>query len=197
MTRLYAWALAIVTAAAILLGFGYRNEREARKRATHDATADSLARDTRDATAQDRTAQLVSDSTVTVYRDRWHTLPGRIDTATIPAEAREVLRSCAAAVTALETSCSRKDAVIAALRTELDHAKDPPPGPRLSWRIRGGRDLLAREWEGAAGPRYRVAGPLEAYAELGARPFRDSTGVRRNEARIVAGLEITFGRRRQ
>lgn len=189
VTRVGSWALAVAVAAAVLLGFLWRDEREARKRLTHDVTADSLARNT-----QESTAALTAADTVYVRTDRHYTqVRTLVDTVTLSPEARAVIRSCDALHLACAERSRRSDSVIRNLRAELVHALDPPPGPRLSWRIRGGRDLLAREWEGSAGPRYRIAGPIEAYAELGARPFRDSTGVRRNEARIVIGGEITFG----
>lgn len=192
-TRILTWGLGVSLALALLLGVGYCREREARERETHDATADSLARNTRESTA----ALTVAD-TVYLRSDRRYTEVRRqVDTVTLSEDVRAVVRAC----DVLQATCAARarasDSVIRDLRRELEHALDPPPGPRLSWRIRGGRDLLAREWEGAAGPRFRVAGPIEAYAEIGARPFMDSVGVRRNEARIVVGGEITFGRRRQ
>lgn len=191
-TRLLVWALGIVLAIALVFGVGYCNEREARKRATHDATADSLARNT-----QASTAALTVADTVYLRTDRHYTqVRTKIDTVTLSPEARAVIRSCDALQLACAERSRRSDSVIRDLRAELEHAKDPPPGPRLSWRIRGGRDLLAKEWEGAAGPRYRIAGPIDAYTELGTRAFTDSLGHRRNEARIVIGGEITFGGRR-
>lgn len=192
MTRIQSWALAVAIAAAVLLAFLWRNAEEARKRATHDATADSLARNT-----QASTAALTVADTVYVRTDRHYTqVRTLVDTVTLSPETRAVIRSCDALQLACAERSRRSDSVIRDLRAELEHAKDLPPGPRLSWRIRAGRDLLAREWEGAAGPRYQIAGPIEAYAELGTRSFRDSLGVRRNEAAISVGGEITFGRRR-
>lgn len=193
MTRVQSWVLAVAIAAAVLLGLAWRSEREARMRATHDATADSLARNT-----QESTAELTSyvDTVYLPAKARLTRALDHVDTLALPPGGRELARECRAFVLTCEARAAKAEGVIDDLRAELEHAKDPPPGPRLSWRIRGGRDLLAKEWEGAAGPRYRIAGPIEAYAELGARPFRDSTGVRRNEARIVIGGEITFGRRR-
>lgn len=193
MRRVQSWALVVVTVAAILLGFLYRNAEEARKRATHDAAADSLARNT-----QESTAALIVADTVYVRTDRHYTqLRTLVDTVTLSPEARGLVRSCDALQLACAERSRRSDSVIRDLRAELEHAKNPPPGPRLSWEIRGGRDWLGKEWEAAGGPRYRVAGPVEAYAELGARPYTDSLGVRRSEARIVTGLQIRFGRKRQ
>lgn len=190
--RAIVYVAVISLGLAVVLGFGYCSEREARKRATHDATADSLGRNT-----QESTAALTAANTVYVRTDRHYTqVRTLVDTVTLTPEARALVRSCDALQLACAERSRRSDSMIRDLRAELDHAKDPPPGPRLSWRIRGGRDLLAREWEGAAGPRYRIAGPIEAYAELGTRSFRDSLGVRRNEAAISVGGEITFGRRR-
>lgn len=192
-TRILSIALGVVLIAAVVLTYAWRSASEARDRALHDATADSLARNT-----QESTARLTAADTVYVRTDRHYTqVRTLVDTVTLSPEVRAVIRSC----DALQVSCAARartsDSVISDLRAELEHAKDPPPGPRLSWEIRGGRDLLAGEWEGAAGPQYRIAGPVEAYAELGARPYTDSTGVRRNEARIVVGGKITFGRKRQ
>lgn len=190
-TRILTWGLGISLALALLLGVGYCREREARQRDVYDAKADSLSRNTRDATA----ALTVAD-TVYVRSDRRYTEVRRqVDTVTLSPETRAVVRAC----DALQTTCAARarasDSLIRNLRRELEHALDPPPGPRLSWRVRGGRDLLASGWEAAAGPRFRLIGPVEAYAEIGASPFMDSTGVRRGEARLVVGAEITFGRR--
>lgn len=194
MTRIQSWVLAIAIAAAVLLAFAWRNEREARKRATHDATADSLARNTQESSA-DLTSYV--DTVYLPARARLTRALDRVDTLTLPPEGRDLARECRSFVLTCEARAVKSEAVIADLRDELDHAKNPAPGPRLSWRIRGGRDLLAKEWEAAAGPRYRIAGAFEAYAELGTRSFSDSLGVRRNEAAISVGGEITFGRRRQ
>lgn len=194
MTRIYAWALAGATAAAVLLGFGYCSEREARKRATHETVADSLARNT-----QESTEELTSyvDTVYVPARARLTRALDRVDTLRLPPEGRDLARECRAFVLTCEARAVKAEAVIADLRDELEHAKDPPPGPRLSWRLRGGRELLGKTWEAAAGPRYRIAGPVEAYAELGTRSYRDSLGVHRNEAAISVGGEITFGRRRR
>jgi hypothetical protein len=193
-TRLLSIALGVALIAAVVLGFAWRSASEARDRALHDATADSLARNT-----QESTTDLKSyvDTVYVPARARLTGALDRLDTVALPPAGRELARECRGFVLTCEARAAKADGVISDLRKELQHAKDPPPGPRLSWRIRAGRDLLAREWEGAAGPRFRIAGPIEAYAELGTRSFRDSLGVRRNEAAISVGGEITFGRRRQ
>lgn len=49
--KVVVWVAAVSLALALLLGVGYCNERERRQRDAHDATADSLARNTQDATA--------------------------------------------------------------------------------------------------------------------------------------------------
>lgn len=192
--RAIVYVAVISLGLAVVLGFGYCNEREARKRATHDATADSLARNTQESTA-DLTSYV--DTVYLPARARLTRALDRVDTLRLPPEGREAVRECRSFLLTCEGRAARSDSVIADLRDELEHAKDPPPGPRLAWEIRAGRDWLGKEWEAAGGPRYRIAGPIEAYAELGARPYTDSTGVRRNEARIVTGLKVTFGRERQ
>lgn len=192
--KVVVWVAAVSLALALLLGVGYCNERERRQRDAHDATADSLARNTQDATA-DLTSYV--DTVYLPARARLTSALGRVDTLTLPPEGREAVRECRSFVLTCEGRAARSDSVVRDLRRELEHAKNPPPGPRLSWEIRGGRDWLGKEWEAAGGPRYRIVGPVEAYAELGARPYTDSTGVRRNEARIVTGLQLTFGRKRQ
>lgn len=188
--RIQFWAFGVLIAAVLVLGFLWRNAEEARRRATHDATADSLARNTRDAVTVERAAQLTSDSTVTVYRDRWRTLPSRIDTLTIPAEAREVIRSCTAAVTALETSCSRKDDVITALRAELDHAQNPPPGKRLSYFAEGSYSLLDGGAVAGVGAAVRLVGSVSLVGKVEGASERSAW--REPETRALVGLRITF-----
>lgn len=185
--------LAVSLAISVLLGVAYCSEREARERATHDAVADSLARDTETATAR-----LVEADTVYVRTDRhYREVRTRVDTVQVSAEVRAAIRAC----DALQVTCAARsrasDSLVRNLRAELEHALDPPPGPRLSWRLRAGRDLSAGEWEAAGGPRYRIMGPVEAYAEMGTRWTDGESGVRRNEATITVGGEITFGRKRQ
>lgn len=188
--RLQFLAFGILIAAVLIQGFFLRDALEARRRATHDARADSLSRNTQDAVTVERSAQLVSDSVVPVFRDRWRTLPGRIDTLTIPVEAREVIRSCAAAVTALETSCSRKDDVITALREELDHAQNPPPGKRLSYFGEASYSLLDGGAVVGVGAAVRLVGSVSLLGKIEGASERSAW--KEPETRALVGLRITF-----
>lgn len=193
MRKLQVGLLVAGAAVIAVLAFMLRDRNEELRNATHGRTADSLARNTQEAT----TLLATADTQLKIVERHFTVTRLAVDTVRLPADARAVIRACDTLAISCRERSRRSDSLVAALRRELEHAQHPPPGPRLAFRLRGGRDLLSREWEAAIGPRYRVAGPLEAFAELGNRAFTDTLGRLRTEARIVVGGEITFGRGRR
>lgn len=190
MTPITLWLRIGVLALLTLMGWGYCTERERRKRDAHDAVSDSLARDTRDADRASRQADTVARKTITEFRARWHTVR-TIDTLRIPVEARDAIRSCEAAVTALETSCSRKDAVITALRVELDHARNPPPKKRLGYFAEGGYSVLDGGAVVGVGATVRLVGKVSLMGKIEGAS-KGSEWKERPDTRVVAGVRITF-----
>lgn len=184
--------LAVLTVFVALWAFqtyqrANQRDRDEQKRA-EQAAADSVAA----ATALADRAQLTADSTVVVYVDRWRTLK-QIDTLRIPVEAREALRSCAAAVTALQSSCERKDAVIAALRTEVETLERRPRERHGRWSayLDAGGTITKDGYfaTGRVGSALHLIGPIGAVAEV--EPLAPLPMGKR-EGRASAFLRYTF-----
>lgn len=188
MTRILTVVLGIVLLLTLLLGVGYCREREARQRAEHDPKADSLRRDTEEATVR----LVETDTALKIIERHYIGARARVDTVRLPAEVRAVVRACDEFVVTCRMRAERADSLVAALRRELEHAQEDVPQPRRSFFIRSDYDFLNKELAAQAGVAYRLFGRLEAYGGVAAGQHLDSLRTRRTEPKLILGGQLTF-----